>query len=111
MRIQQLTDFTVEHTLLENSGTTLLVFTSQSCSHCRYVSQALPKMALGVEQLAWVDAGENGGAVAQFEVFHLPSFYLVRDGEFYGQVACVLEQSVLVNEIQRLLQQPAQDLP
>lgn len=111
MLVQQLSDFTAEHTLLSNQGLTLLGFTSPFCGSCQYALKRLPTFDLPIDQLAWIDSGENGGMVARFEVFHLPTFFLIRDGQLLGVLNSVLEQGAVAEEISRLLLQPAQELP
>jgi hypothetical protein len=39
---------------------------------------------LAVDRLCWIDAGNNGGVVERYQVFHLPALFVVRDGEFFG---------------------------
>lgn len=86
----QLNDSTTDHFLLKNSGKTLLIFTSRTCALCRQAQEKLPELALNIDRLAWVDAGENGGLVERYEVFHLPSMFLIQDGVFYGAISAQL---------------------
>lgn len=86
-----LDDGTADRFLLEAPGTTLLVFHSTGCGNCRVARERLPQMSLPVGRLAWVDAGRNQGLVERYEVFHLPSLFLVRDGTFYGPVQATLD--------------------
>lgn len=59
----ELTDFDADQRLLAMSGVSLVIFTSVGCSSCRWARQQLPELELEVDQLCWIDAGNNGGVV------------------------------------------------
>lgn len=86
----ELSDFDIDHQLLELPGTSLLAFTGAGCASCRYARQKLPGMDLGLARICWIDAEENGGAVARYEVFHLPAFFVVQAGQFFGALRAPL---------------------
>jgi len=87
-----LDDGTADRYLLDAPGASLVVFHSRTCGDCRLAREQLPRMNLPVERVCWVDAGDNGGLVERYEVFHLPSMYLTRDGVFYGPVQARLDE-------------------
>ncbi|OWT76808.1 MULTISPECIES: co-chaperone YbbN [unclassified Achromobacter] len=87
----ELNDGTADRFLLDAPGLSLLVFHSRTCANCKLAREQLPKMDLGVQRLCWIDAGDNGGLVQRYEVFHLPAMFVVRDGVFYGAVAASLQ--------------------
>lgn len=107
----QLTDFDADHQLLALPGTTLLIFTSAGCSSCRWARRELPQLDLPVARLAWIDAGDNPGLVARYEVFHLPALFAVHDGYFYAALEARLERSALTAALEQALQRPAEELP
>lgn len=111
MKQLELTDFDLDHQLLELPGTSLLVFTSVGCSSCRYARQQLPTLELGLDRICWIDAEENGGAVARYEVFHLPALFVVRDGEFYGALRSPLTLGGIRHALTQALLGQADDLP
>ena len=77
----ELNDGNADRYLLDTPGLSLLVFHSRTCGTCRIARQELPWLELPpVQRVCWIDAGENGGLVERYEVFHLPSMFLVRDG-------------------------------
>src|SRR5690606_26320589 len=86
MQETHLNDSTADHFLLKTPGKTLLIFTSRTCAVCRVAKEKLPELALNVDRLAWIDAGDNGGLVQKYEVFHLPALFLVENGVFYGAI-------------------------
>ncbi|WP_282343046.1 thioredoxin family protein [Pseudomonas sp. PS02288] len=107
----ELTDFDADHRLLDLSGVSLLVFTSIGCASCRWARRELPGMALPVERLCWVDAGNNGGLLERYGVFHLPALFVIRDGQFFGALQARLERASLVSALDAALAGPAEELP
>jgi hypothetical protein len=107
----QLTDFDVDRQLLTLPGTSLLIFTGVGCSSCRWARQHLPEQSLPVERLCWIDAEENGGAVQRYGVFHLPSVFVVRDGEFYGALRSQLSAPAIIAGLDQALLRAPDDLP
>lgn len=107
----ELTDFDAEQRLLQLRGTSLLIFTSTGCASCRWTRHALPSMGLDVDRLCWVDAGDNGGLVERYGVYHLPSLFLTRDGQFFGALQCPLNLSELNGAIQQTLHLAPEELP
>lgn len=107
----ELTDFDADQRLLAMSGVSLVVFTSVGCSSCRWARQQLPELDLEVDQLCWIDAGNNGGAVERYQVFHLPALFVVRDGEFYGALQSRLARTELNAALGQALNRNPEELP
>ena len=107
----ELDDGTADRILLDAPGTTLLVFYSKTCADCRMARQTLPGFQLPAERLGWIDAGMNGGLVKRYEVFHLPSLFLVRDGVFYGAVNAALDAWDLRMQMRLALDSYPAELP
>ena len=107
----ELTDLTIDHVLLDAPGTSLLVFTSVGCASCRVARRELPVMPLCVDRLCWIDAGDNGGAVQRYEVFHLPAMFIVRDGQFHGAVNARLLAGEINHRVVEVLRREPDELP
>lgn len=107
----QLTDFDIDRTLLELAGVSLVIFTSPGCSGCRWARAQLPGLDLPIERLCWVDAGDNGGAVERYQVFHLPAMFVVRDGQFYGELQSRLKALELTRSLGQALERIPEELP
>ncbi|AYC32682.1 thioredoxin [Pseudomonas cavernae] len=107
----ELTDLDADRQLLDLPGTSLLIFTSIGCASCRWARRELPRMALPIARLCWVDAGDNGGLVERYEVFHLPALFVVRDGQFYGTLQARLSAADLTAAMGRALRRPVEELP
>jgi len=107
----QLTDFDADRRLLDLPGTSLLIFTSTGCASCRWARRELPLQPLPVARLAWIDAADNAGLVARYEVFHLPALFVVRDGQFFGALQSRLRTDDLLDALAEALRRPADELP
>jgi len=107
----ELTDFDLDQRLLELPGTSLVIFTSVGCAGCRWARRELPGLDLPVERVCWIDAGDNGGAVQRYQVFHLPALFVVRDGEFYGALHSRLTLTELSAGLSRALSLDSEELP
>ncbi len=104
-------DGTADRFLLDAVGVSLVVFVSPGCADCRAARTVLPDLNLGVSRLVWVDATENRGLVERYEVMHLPSLYVVRDGVFYGEISARLQASDIGRQVALALQSWPAELP
>ncbi|ROL71994.1 thioredoxin [Pseudomonas chlororaphis] len=107
----ELTDFDADQRLLALSGVSLVIFTSSGCASCRWARQQLPGLKLPIDRLCWIDAGNNGGVVQRYQVFHLPALFVVRDGEFYGAVHSRLNARELSESLEQALNRTPEELP
>lgn len=107
----ELTDFDADQRLLAMSGVSLVIFTGVGCSSCRYAREHLPGLDLEVDRLCWIDAGNNGGVVERYQVFHLPALFVVRDGEFFGALTSRLTRTELKAAVAQALTRTAEELP
>jgi len=107
----ELTDFDADQRLLAMKGVCLVIFTSVGCASCRYAREVLPGMPLAIDRLCWIDAGNNGGLVERYQVFHLPALFVVRDGEFFGAVHSRLTVDGLNQAVAQALGRIAEELP
>ncbi|MGL6242126.1 thioredoxin family protein [Pseudomonas sp.] len=107
----ELTDFDADQRLLAMSGVSLVIFTSVGCAGCRFAREQLPRLDLAIDRLCWIDAGDNGGVVERYQVFHLPALFVVRDGEFFGPVQSRLTSTGLNEAVRQALSRDAEELP
>jgi hypothetical protein len=107
----ELTDFDADQRLLAMSGVSLVIFTSVGCASCRFAREQLPRLDLQVDRLCWIDAGDNGGVVERYQVFHLPALFVVRDGEFFGALKSRLTSTELNAAVGQALTRTAEELP
>lgn len=107
----ELNDSTLDRYLLDTPGTSLLVFYSRSCPDCKLARARLPETSLPVDRLCWVDAADNRGLAERYEVEHLPSLFLVRDGTYYGAINATLDGWDIRRQIALALQSWPAELP
>lgn len=107
----ELTDFDADQRLLAMSGVSLVIFTSVGCASCRFAREQLPRLDLAIDRLCWIDAGDNGGLVERYQVFHLPALFVVRDGEFFGAVQSRLTSTGLNETVRQTFSRHAEELP
>ncbi|MGY2289601.1 thioredoxin family protein [Pseudomonas sp. SDO528_S397] len=107
----ELTDLDIDQQLLRLPGVSLVVFTSPGCASCRWARQQVPGWALPVERVCWVDAGDNGGAVERYQIFHLPALFVVCEGQFHGQLHARLTANDLTAAVNQALLRSPEDLP
>ncbi|MCO6056954.1 thioredoxin [Pseudomonas sp. MOB-449] len=107
----ELTDLDADRRLLDLPGISLVIFTGAGCASCRWARYHLPGAALPVDRLCWIDAGNNGGLVQRYEVFHLPALFVVRNGNFHGALHASMRRDDLINALGLALARPAEELP
>ena len=94
------------------AGTAVVLFTSPHCGACRAWKRLLP-MALSGLADAWfeVDTGEATGVARYYGIFHLPTVYLYRDGQFHAELQCEARADSIRHTARALLSAPAHDEP
>ncbi|MBA1296817.1 thioredoxin [Pseudomonas lurida] len=107
----ELTDLDIDQQLLVLPGVSLLVFVSAGCASCRWARQQLPGWRLAVDRVCWVDAGNNGGAVERYQIFHLPALFVVCEGRFLGQLQTRLTPAAITEAVNEALTRLPEELP
>jgi len=94
------------------AGTAVVLFTSPHCGACRAWKRLLPTALSGLAD-AWleVDAGEATGVARYYGIFHLPTVYLYRDGQFHAELQCEARADSIRQTAAALLSAPAHDEP
>ncbi|MCB9755224.1 MAG: thioredoxin family protein [Myxococcales bacterium] len=102
-------------------GVALVIITSQWCGACKLVKRALASVddealaSAGLEpdalHLLELDAVESAGLVADLEVFHLPSMFVYRDGEYHAPLHAPARADALVDALARALAAPPVEPP
>lgn len=90
----------------------MVLFGAPRCHACVAWKRLLPQ-ALGDAADAYyeVDVSEATGVARYYDIFHLPTIYLFRDGRFHAEVQCEARPDAVRHTVQRLLAAPAQDEP
>ena len=94
------------------SGTAVVLFTSPNCGACRAWKRLLPTTLSGLAD-AWfeVDVAEATGVARYYGIFHLPTVYLYRNGQFHAELQCEARPDSIRQTTHALLSAPAQDEP
>lgn len=107
-----LTEFDYHQRLAEVPGVALVLFSSPECGSCRAVERRLPEAAGDrVTALFKVDVREATALARAFDVFHLPTLFLYRDGRFHAVLQSEVTAQALQRAIAAALAAPAQEEP
>jgi thioredoxin-like negative regulator of GroEL len=112
--LKSLSQFDFHHTLATVPGISLVMFGSPDCGGCRHLKQVLAVMAAEPANdlaLFEVDAQRDTALAREFEVFHLPSMFLFRDGHFHCQLHSTPVAAELRRQVAQALAKPAEEAP
>jgi len=99
--------------IADMTGTTLVMFTSPDCGACRHLRRVLHEVLRREPgwQVFEVDAQRDPALVNEFEVFHLPTIFLFKDGNFHRQLETEARAETIVSATRSALRQPAREAP
>ena len=110
---EPLSQFDFYQRLEQSPGVSLVFFSADNCASCHYWEQLLwqYKAAHPDTNVFRVDAATDQALVEEFEIFHLPAIYLFMEGQFHSEIQCEAKLDVLAQEIHKLEQMPAKEMP
>ena len=98
--------------LAAEPGVAVVLFGTPHCGACRAWKRLLPEALAGIaDALFEVDVSEATGVARYYDIFHLPTIYLYRDGRFHAEVQCAAKTETVRETVSRLLRGTAQDEP
>lgn len=98
--------------LAATRGVAVVLFSAPHCGACRAWRQLLPLALAGVaDSFREVDVSEATGVARYFGIFHLPTVYLYRNGQFHAELQCAAQRDAIRETACRLLATPAQEEP
>lgn len=111
--VVSLEQFEFHQTLEATSGIALVFFSSKECSSCRYWEQLLDRFCLKRPDITAfkIDAGRDRALTEEFDVFHLPSLFLYRDGAYHCPLQAEASLEALESAIDAALHAPAEEMP
>lgn len=72
----------------------------------------MPEALSGIVQHFFeVDVALDTGAARYFGIFHLPTIYLYRDGQFHAELQCAAQCDAIQRTVDSLFALPAQEEP
>ena len=84
--------------LANTPGNAVVLFSQPHCGACRTWQRLLPEALSGITLHFYaVDVARETGMARYFGIFHLPTIYLYRDGQFHAE----LQAEARVDAIQR----------
>lgn len=110
--LERLAEGDFHHRIAGSAGIAVVLFTAPHCGACRRWRQLLPTaLDETADGLYEVDVSEATGVARGFDIFHLPTIYLYRDGRFHAELQCPPHASLVRAAARTLLDGPAQDEP
>jgi thiol-disulfide isomerase/thioredoxin len=110
--LRPLTEFDYHHTLAATPGISLVLFTSPTCGACRVAEQHLACAAAELGYTCFcVDVQEATGLARAFDIFHLPTLFLYRDGRFHALLSNPLTGASLRRAVNEALAGPPEEEP
>jgi thioredoxin-like negative regulator of GroEL len=98
--------------LAASSGIAVVLFSAPHCGACRVWKRLLPDALSGLARTLFeVDVGEATGVARYFGIFHLPTVYLYRDGQFHAELQCEARRDDIRAAAHCLLAAAPQDEP
>ena len=119
--VGELDEFTFFETIEENKGIVMVFFTGPHCASCHHLKSLLDieykqftehfsKTASDFKAYE-IKADKATALVNKFGVFHLPSMYLYKKGEFHCELQAEAIPSKLIEAIDIALAQEPQEEP
>lgn len=119
--VSELDEFTFFPSLEYSSGIVMVFFTGPHCASCHHL-----KSLLNLEHSQFtqhyadstlsfsayeIKADKAAALVNEFGVFHLPSLYLYKDGQFHCELHAEAVPAKLIEAIDIALSKPAEEEP
>lgn len=100
------------HRLATSTGLAVVLFSAPHCGACRAWKQLLPSALSNQASVFYeVDVSEATGVARYFGIFHLPTVYLYRDGQFHAELQCEAKRDAVRQAVHNVLAAPPQDEP
>ena len=119
--VTELDEFTFFPTLEDSIGVVMVFFTGPHCASCHHLKFVLNDehaqftehfLALNTTFVAYeIKADKAAALVNEFGVFHLPSMYLYKEGEFHCELQAEATPAKLIEAIDLALSKPAEEEP
>jgi thioredoxin 1 len=94
------------------SGVAVVLFSAPGCGACRAWKRLLPDALADIADVFHeLDVSEATGVARYYNIFHLPTIYLYRDGQFHAELQCEARHDSVRQGALRMLAEPAQDEP
>lgn len=111
--LQVLNDTDFYRVIQATQGVSLVFFTSEGCSSCRYWKALLGQLAdkRPALHVIEIDAQHSMGLTREYEVFHLPALFVFVNGEYHAPLQCEAKLATVEHNLDAVLAAPAQEAP
>lgn len=108
-----LTDQDFYEVLADTRGPSIIFFTQAGCASCRAWAMLLQQLQTVRPEfhVFYVDVQESSALAQEYAVFHLPALFIFVDGVYHSPLQSEARLPVLLNTLDRLLQEPAVEAP
>ncbi|WP_296752353.1 protein disulfide isomerase family protein [Thiobacillus sp.] len=108
----QLSEGDFHRRIAATSGVAAVLFTAPRCGACQAWKRLLPDALAGIaNHLYEVDIAEATGVARGYDIFHLPTIYLYRDGCFHAELQCEARRDAVRTTALALLAATPQEEP
>ncbi|MCF6189996.1 MAG: thioredoxin domain-containing protein [Cocleimonas sp.] len=115
--LKELDEFNFHQIIADTEGVAVMFFTGPHCASCHH----LRELFVAEEQkfsshfssfsVFEVKADKAAALVNEFSVFHLPSMFLYQDGQFHCALQAQAHSQRIIDAIELVLLQPAEEEP
>lgn len=98
--------------MARTSDHAVVLFSHAHCGSCRVWKRLLPEaLSASVQHFFEVDVALDTGAARYFGIFHLPTIYLYRNGQFHAELQCAARVDAIQRAVPTLFDLPAEEEP
>ncbi len=111
--VNALEQFEFHQTLESTAGIAIVFFSSRECMSCRHWDNVLEHFSKQHPDVSIykIDAGLDQALTEEFDVFHLPSFFLYYDGKYHSALQSEANLKALEISVKQALESPAEEMP
>lgn len=111
--MQILDEFNFHNAIQQTTGNALVFFTGIHCGSCHHLRKVLEQYQLNYNDLSIfeVDAGVSASLTQAYDVFHLPTMFLFKDGQFHCQLDAEPLPAAIHAAVEKALKQAAKEEP
>lgn len=115
--INELDEFNFHQTISETVGIALVFFTGPHCASCHHLKGLLKEnfdaftVQFSLFTIFEIKADKATALVNEFSVFHLPSMFLYRDGDYHCELQFEASPNKIIKAVELGLKKQAEDEP
>ncbi len=113
----ELDEFNFHQTIAQLSGLALVFFTGPHCASCHHLRDLFTRDGEAIKDhfkkfhVFEIKADKAAALVHEFNVFHLPTLFLYKDGQFHCELQTLAHPTKIIEAIEKALLMPAEEEP